>query len=106
VSIPSPGPLPEQHCPACGARVAVNPRYPRYACRECVATATTLDGRPAEIIQSHVFRTGAGLRLLATGEHVPDSPTDAAQGEANCLVRGRPARASEAHMGGIAVEII
>lgn len=95
-----------QRCPTCGTPVPVNPRYPRYACRECVATTTTLGGRPVEIIQSHEFLTGAGLRVRATGETLPDLPGIAVPGVANCLIRARRARASEAHMGGIVVEVL
>lgn len=97
---------PTQFCPTCGAVVHVNARYPRYACRDCIETATTLGGLPVEIIQSHEFASGAGLRLRETGETLPDEAGSLASGTPNCLVRGRPARASEAHMGGIVVEVL
>jgi hypothetical protein len=40
------------HCPVCGREQPALPRHPDYLCRECVARASTEDGRRLRLVNT------------------------------------------------------
>lgn len=85
-------------CPFCGGEAPRSPRYPNALCFGCAGRATDLKGRPVKMYNVS-FSGGFEAR-----HRDDDSICDQVTGDGRVLVDGRPARAGEAHMGGIVVQ--
>ena len=83
----------EQHCPACGAPVSPNPRYPDHLCRDCAGKVTTRDGRALAFFNLGMSG-GYGAKIAASGEDYPSHM---------CYLDGREYWADEARFGGIVI---
>jgi ADP-ribosyl-[dinitrogen reductase] hydrolase len=90
-----------QYCPICGREVHYTPRYPDYVCRECIADATTLDGRPGEFFNTEFF--GHGVQFVLDDSDETIGERELVSMGANCLIHGVECYAAEAHFGGIVI---
>jgi len=86
----------EQYCPICSKTVRSNPRYPRYACRDCSAKATSADGRPVEFGNVDISG-GFVARYADTGDDYPSH---------ECFIEGVKCHADEARFGGIVIQVV
>jgi ADP-ribosylglycohydrolase len=85
-----------QFCPICSRPVSPNPRYPRYACRECAAKASSQDGRALTFFNLSIGG-GYGAQYTDTGEQYLSQ---------DCNIDGVKCFADEARFGGIVIQAV
>ncbi|NLF50558.1 MAG: hypothetical protein GX577_05430 [Leptolinea sp.] len=83
-------------CPVCKRSMHFNPRYPRAVCLACGNMATDKNGRPVAFFNE-------GLSGGIFGRYKDDG---ASYESTTCFIHGLPCKASEAHMGGIVIELL
>lgn len=83
-------------CPVCHRTMPFNPRYPRAICQACVNCVVDEDQRPVEFFNEGM---SGGIFGLYKDDGSPYPSTV-------CYIRGARCNASEAHMGGIVIELI
>jgi len=95
---PDLGPLEDeiQKCPICDCDVRVNPRYPRYLCRDCASEAASEDGRRLAFANTD-FSGGFEAWYTDTKEPYKSNL---------CYVRGCRCWAKEARFGGIVIQAL
>lgn len=85
-------------CPVCGREQPALPRYPDYLCRECVARASTEDGRRLRLVNTSVAG-GFAARYADTDELCAEVTVSRV-----VYVDGIRCRADESRLGGIVVQ--
>jgi hypothetical protein len=82
-------------CPICRQPLAVDPRYPRAVCPDCAKKNADPAGRPV-IFFNESLSGGIGGLYLDDGSLFVGT---------DCYINGIRCRASEAHLGGVVVEV-
>jgi hypothetical protein len=85
-------------CPICGREQPALPRYPDYLCRECVARASTQDGRRLVLVNTS-SAGGFAARYADTGELCEEATVTHV-----VYVDGVRCWADESRVGGIVVQ--
>jgi hypothetical protein len=82
-------------CPICGQIMTMDPRYPRAVCPDCAKKTADPAGRSV-IFYNESLSGGIG------GQYLDDGSLYVGQ---DCYIDGIKCRATEAHMGGVVIEI-
>jgi hypothetical protein len=90
--------LPEASCPICGAKQPALARYPDYLCRDCVARASTEDGRRLQLVNTEAGGGGFAARYADDGQLCAEVTISHV-----VYVDGVRCRADEGRLGGIVV---
>ena len=87
-------------CPVCGVEQPALSRYPGHVCRDCVARASTEDGRRLTLVNTTAEGTGFAARYADTGELCEEVTLTHV-----VYVDGVRCRADEARIGGVVVQV-
>jgi hypothetical protein len=86
-------------CPICGAEQPALSHYPGYLCRDCVARASTEDGRRLRLVNTDPGGTGFAARYADDDELCEEATITHV-----VHVDGVRCRADEGRVGGIVVQ--